>query len=291
MVLDSLPLPDEKEYELMIDCEYEGWILIAASITSLWLYCLPCWCAGLPYRGARRFANGVFTRLPLFYFLITVVVVSFMGGILVILPDWDVISYLQQLVTFLGWFFSHLVKFALSMAILLIFLLVYMSRDRILTLLGMEHVTFCRFSWRDCLSCWSMHRFRVIEVRIVKVDELPSQDLFTPNDVYVELHMGFNEVTRTRVHNNAGAGCLLGEVIQLNFDPDDPNDKLTIIVKNQEVVLATMIGQVEFNAQTIREIISIGEPQQFRLIPKGKVWVDIRYLEEHPGNTAGFNLW
>jgi len=92
--------------------------------------------------------------------------------------------------------------------------------------------------------------------------------------------MGFNEVMRTRVHNNAGAGCLLGEVMQLNFDPDDFNDKLTIIVKNQDVISATTIGQLEFDAQDLQEIISVGEEQQFRLHPKGKIVVDVQYMEE-----------
>jgi len=284
-------IPAEAEdVEVDIDREYEAWILLLGTVTCVWLFCLPCWCAGLPYRNARKFANFVQTRLPLFYTFITLVIVGLMGTILVVLPDWDAVSYLAALAKFLGWFASHVVRFAISALILVAFGLLYLSKDRIMSLLGMEHVTLCRFSWRDCLSCWSMNRFRVIEVRLVKVDDLPSKDMFNPNDVFVELHMGFNEPMRTRVHNNAGAGCLLGEVMQLNFDPTDSMEKLTLIVKNQELLSTSTIGQAEFNSETLREIISVDEAHQFRLHPKGKIWVDIKYLDEDgpPSNTFWF---
>ncbi|CAJ1373577.1 unnamed protein product [Effrenium voratum] len=91
-------------------------------------------------------------------------------------------------------------------------------KERIALMLGLDHKQIFNCKARDCMSCFTANRFKAIELLIWKVEDLPSADLFAANNVFVEVYLGYNETTRTRVHNNAGSDCIFKESVQLNFD-------------------------------------------------------------------------
>merc|ERR1719399_1313450 len=103
---------------------------------------------------------------------------------------------------------------------------------------------------------------------------------------------------RTRVHNNAGAACVLKETMQLNFDPDD-EEPLLLFVKNQKVMGASELGRLTLEASSgakneISDMIrdsksrarSRGIPewdennfQPKKLMPRGKIWLRVSAVD------------
>ena len=112
---------------------------------------------------------------------------------------------------------------------------------------------------------------RAVEIYLYKVEELTASNLVNPNDVFIEMSLGMNEKVRTRVHNSAGSSCILKECLQMNYDPNEEDDKLVVQVKNQDMLLASEIGRIEFGNRDINQIIGVNDVQQFRLQPQGKV--------------------
>merc|ERR1711924_269495 len=67
--------------------------------------------------------------------------------------------------------------------------------------------------------------------------------------------MGYNEACKTRVHNNVGADCIFRESMQLNFDDNDEESKMSIVVCNQDTMLSSTIAQRTFNNQEVRQLL------------------------------------
>mmetsp|Transcript_36626 Transcript_36626/g.82815 ORF Transcript_36626/g.82815 Transcript_36626/m.82815 type:complete len:297 (-) Transcript_36626:51-941(-) len=267
-----------------IDTEFQGWILLFASITCVWLFCLPCYCAGLQCSCARRFAVWVQQRLPNFYLFITLLNCSFMFLIITWLPDWTPLDYVQTLLKLAGWLAGHLLKFATSLVMIVAFAFAVAFKDRIALILGIDHKTLFKCKVRDCLYCWSTSRFQPIEMHLWKVEDLASADIFSANNIFIELFFGYNETMSTRVHNNAGSGCIFKETLQLNFDEDDEEETLFIFVRNQKVMGAQELARAEIPTSKLKKMIhatkdnllrwereSFGDP--ITLIPRGRLWM------------------
>jgi len=278
-------------YRLDVDIEIQGWILLFATITVVWLFLLPCYCAGLSWAPFRRLSAWIHRRLLHFYLVMCCVNSAIMVLVLNWLPDWTASDYVAHLAGCLSFALANMLRFSGSAAIIVAFCLAVAFKDRIALLLGLDHQSFFKCKVRDCLTCWTGARFQPIELWVWKVEDLPSADMFSANNVFVEFYLGFNEPVRTRVHKNAGSRCVVKQRMQLNFDEDDHEDTLTIFVRNQKVVGSSELGRAEVATDRLRNMVraqSAGqrldwEERHFacvNLIPRGSVWLAARPVQE-----------
>mmetsp|Transcript_81141 Transcript_81141/g.160844 ORF Transcript_81141/g.160844 Transcript_81141/m.160844 type:complete len:399 (+) Transcript_81141:51-1247(+) len=110
-------------------------------------------------------------------------------------------------------------------------------RKRILALLGFDHQVV-RLDLRDLCTCWAMSRFSVIELVLWRAEDLPPG--FSTRSLFVRVVCGANEPHHTRPRDNCRTRLDLRERLQLNYDPDDDTQRLSIIVKQQEIVGAAV---------------------------------------------------
>merc|ERR1719453_2065308 len=82
-------------FRLNISSEYQGWILIFATLSVFWVYCLPCYCAGLQFAAARRLAVSIQQRLPVYIFFATFTNVGMIFLVVTWLPDWTPKDYVK----------------------------------------------------------------------------------------------------------------------------------------------------------------------------------------------------
>jgi hypothetical protein len=278
-------------YRLDVDIEIQGWILLFATITAAWLFLLPCYCAGLSWAPFRRFSSWLHRRLWHFYLLMCCFNAAFMILVINWLPDWTAGSYAAHLASFASFILGNMLQFSGSIAVIIAFCVAVAFKDRIALLLGIDHISFLKCKLRDCLTCWTSARFQPIELFIWKVEDLPSADMFSANNVFVEFFLGFNEPMRTRVHKSAGSRCVVKQTMQLNFDEDDHEDMLTIFVRNQKVVGSAELGRAEITTGKLREWLRLnasGQPVEWDelhfesvpLIPRGTIWLSARPIVE-----------
>jgi len=275
------------DFQLNIHPEFQGWILCFATVTAVFFFCLPCYCAGLSFAPARRFAAWLSQRLPTFYFFISIFNFVFLVLVVQWLPDWTMMEYIAKVGKGLGGTLKHLIDCAYSIAIIAAFCIAVAFKDRIAQLLGFDHKTLFRFKVRDCLTCMGSSRFKPIELAVWKVEDLKSADPFLANNVFVEFFLGYNERITTRVHNNAGSSCALKEQLQLNFDEDDEEEILYIFVRNQKVMGTSDLARGEVPAGKLKSMVhkgarSYGEMMRWtdeffsepiQLIPRGTLWL------------------
>lgn len=281
------------KYRFDVDQEIQGWILMFATITAIWFFCLPCFCAGMSCVTCRRFAVWLQQRLPLFYSLACCINALFMFLVLTWLPDWSYQDYMVTALNGLAFLAKNLLNFLSSLVIIVAFVFVVCFKDRIALMLGLDHQAVFKCKLRDCMTCCSDARFRPIELSIWKVDDVTSSDILSANHVFVEVFLGYNESMSTRVHNNAGSGCAFKESLQLNFDEDDDEDTLYVFVRSQKVVGSSTLARAEITAEKLKAMVMrggianspvrwdssfFGEP--LNLIPRGKVWLRARAIED-----------
>jgi len=238
------------DFRLNIDQEYQGWILAFATLTAFWIYCLPCYCAGMQFTLARRYAAWIQQRLP--YFLAMATIIN--GGMLFLvctwLPDWAPKDYIKGMLSFVVFAMKNAVKFMTSIAFIAIFVFVVAFKDRLMKLAGIDHKTIFRFKLRDVFGGSS----RAIQLDILKVEDLPAASPFSANNVFIEVFMGYNEPMKTRVHNNAGSNCVMKETLQLNFDDSEEDEPLFLFVKNQKVVGTGNLCRLELKVEDVIDI-------------------------------------
>jgi len=289
------------DWRLDIDKEFQGWVLLFATITAIWLFCLPCYCAGLSPAPARRFAVWVSQRLPAFYLFMTIFNAAMLFLIVTWLPDWTPAEYALACAETLGATIKNLLSFATSIAMIVAFCIVVAFKDRIAQLFGLDHTMLFKCKVRDCLNCWGTARFRPVELSIWKVEDLASVDMFSANNVFVEVFLGYNEPMRTRVHNNAGSSCFLKESLQLNFDENDEEETLFIFVRNQKVMGTQELGRKEIPTDQLTDLLkdsvrkaaqvpgqrnmlltwSTNEFTEIKLMPRGSIWLRLSPIVDH----------
>jgi hypothetical protein len=234
----------------------------------------------------------VYTRLHIFFCVVTyinLVVLMFTIGVL---PDWTVNQFVEYMVLFVSWLLIHLEKLITSSAILFGFFLLVRFRERIALAAGMEHVTVFRWNWRDALGFGT--KKRPIEIFIWKVDGLHSSSgkVLKANDVFVECHMGHNEPMRTRVHNNAGSSAFIKESFQLNIDEASAGTLMTLLIKDQSLVTSSELARLMLSTreicgiedQTGKRRVAFTYSSEFfvalDLSPCGKIWLAIAPVED-----------
>ncbi|CAK0892515.1 unnamed protein product [Prorocentrum cordatum] len=139
-------------------------------------------------------------------------------------------------------------------ASIFIMLVLWKFKNRILAALGIEHAGSIVGDFRDWATCWSMWRFRPIEIYIWKVEGLPAANVHRRNDLFVETSLGYNVCMRTRVHKGAGHSCVIKESMQLNFDEFDAESRLKIAVKNQEILGSSELASVQLGAAQVHRL-------------------------------------
>lgn len=284
---------DILDYRLNVDVEYQGWILLFATMFAVYLFCLPCACAGSSSVPLRRLALKVQKHLPLFYITMACINGGFMYVLVAWLPDWTFSQYIDACMNFGIFLAAHMLKWATSLAIIIAAAFVFAFKDRFLLLMGLDHRTLFKCKMRDVMTCWSGDRFRAIELMIWKVEDLQSADMFNPNNVYIEVFFGYNESMKTRVHNNAGNACVLRESIQLNFDDVDDEEHMFVFVRNQKIVGGSELGRLELKGDQVAQIEREVKPfeggqvkwdkEYFvsrRLIPRGTIWFRVNPIDD-----------
>lgn len=288
------PVDKVMKLRLNIDVEFQGWVLLFATLTAVWVYCLPCYCSGLRYNSARKFASWMQMRLPCFFVAATFFNAGMMFLILTWLPDWSYADYVKAVLSLVVFFAKNALKFITSIVLIVAFCFVVAFKDRFLKMMGLDHKTLFRFKFRDLCGSPTV---RAIEVVIWKVEDLPSASVLGANNVFAEVHMGYNEPMKTRVHNNAGSSCIFKETLQLNFDPDEEEEPLFFFLKNQKVMGSSELARLELSPSKVAEIETDclknvgGSGGAFRyaeehfvmqkLIPRGQIWLRITPVDEN----------
>mmetsp|Transcript_69670 Transcript_69670/g.167228 ORF Transcript_69670/g.167228 Transcript_69670/m.167228 type:complete len:402 (-) Transcript_69670:98-1303(-) len=187
--------------------------------------------------------------------------------------------------------------------VVLMLMIAWKFKDRILTALGVDNPVHFIGDFRDWATCWSMRRFHPIELYVLKAENIPAAKLTSSNDLYVEVSLGYNLKTRTRVHSRAGHKCVFKERMQLNFDPYDTNGQMRISVMNQEVVFPSEIAHVQLGASKVAQFEEKGSQERpaaasaistsavwasdsfipIDLIPSGTIYIRVQSSEEGGG--------
>jgi len=120
----------------------------------------------------------------------------------------------------------------------------YSFRSRLQSLLGIEH-QLVRADWKDIVTCFSFSRFEVIELAVWKVEDLPPT-WGNSRTVYFRIVHGHNELMHMRPITISGdvTSFTQKDTVQLNYDPEDEQTKLSIILKKQEIISDTVATSI-----------------------------------------------
>merc|ERR1719446_599729 len=128
-------------------------------------------------------------------------------------------------------------KVLVQLAALAALVLLWVFRKKLGTILGFDQ-QIVKASLRDFLTGFSMKRFRAVEVSLWKAEGLPVG--FSSRTLFTRVTLGYNEAQHTRPIDNLRANYTVKERIQLNYDPEDDTQKLSIMIKMQEVIGASV---------------------------------------------------
>lgn len=279
-------------FRLDIQVQYQDWLLVGVTCFVLSAWFLPCCCGSMRNGCGRAFTHFIYTRLDRFFFTMFHLSLGTLAFTVLVLPDWTFNEYLVHLFLALCWVLEHIESLIQSGALMFIMFVLFKFRERIAKASGMDYVTFFRFGWRDIVGLPSKRR--PIEIFIWKVEGIDSSvgSLVRPNDLFIEAHMGYNEPMRTRVHNQAGSGCIIGESFQMNVDESSSTDLMTLFVKDQHLISSTEIARVNLG---VGEILAIEEKTGKQttdltydehcflavdLQPRGRMWIAIAPVDD-----------
>lgn len=81
---------DRWPFRLDIDTEYQDWILVATCVLVFGIWCTPCICGRLSNPCSRCFTSWVYTRLHVFFCIVSYLNLIILMLVIGILPDWTV---------------------------------------------------------------------------------------------------------------------------------------------------------------------------------------------------------
>jgi len=280
-------LPNGEIKKLHIHKEYQTWILIGTSFAMCGILCCPC-C--FPQKCCTPVLRFIRRRTCMWVFLAIVFDWVLLSYVCAMLPDWTVNEYLGVIGERIGWFLEHLEDLLLSVLVIIVATFVWVLRVQILKMLGIDHMTFVRCQASDfCWCFFSSRQLQAIEVSILKVEGLRAAVMLRPNDIFIELHLGFNEIMCTRVMYAAGEHAKIKQSLQLNFDEYDSGYELYVIAKHQDVFSSEEIGRAVLSTERIaRELqktehISWDDKDFFavEMEPQGTVWLRISEVADY----------
>jgi len=132
---------------------------------------------------------------------------------------------------------NQMEKILVQLGALAALILLWLFRKKIATILGFDQQVV-KASLRDILTGFSMKRFRAIEVSLWKADGLPVG--FSSKTIFTRVTLGINEAQHTRPHDNVRELYTIKDRVSMNYDPEDDTQKLTISLRMQEVIGASV---------------------------------------------------
>mmetsp|Transcript_31629 Transcript_31629/g.69296 ORF Transcript_31629/g.69296 Transcript_31629/m.69296 type:complete len:355 (+) Transcript_31629:34-1098(+) len=286
---------DKWPFRLDIDTQFQDWILVGMSVAVVMLWMLPVLAGQCrDVRLCSSFQKWTHMHSQTWMCLITLLNLVVIFNTVNVLPDWTMDSYIRYCFRFFWWWVEHLPKFLISFAILLVLYILWMFKDRVVTALGIDYLTFVRFpSFTDILTLKpirSKYSTVPVELLIWKVDEVQAASWVGVNSVFVEAHLGLNQPVSTRIYHNLGNKGELKATLQLNLDLTE-KAQLWIIVKaaafpaSQEIARLEKPIEVEelkhrLKESTDAENFEWNEGHFFAqtLEPSGQIWVRLSRL-------------
>jgi hypothetical protein len=283
VVFDKWPL------RLDIPVEYQDWILVGVTAVLVALWCMPCLCGRMRNKSSRSFASYLYTRLDSFFWCITYFNLIVLMCTIGILPDWTVNEYCEYFLKFITWVLLRLKKTIVSATILFGFALVVKFQHKIRMAAGLEHMTVVHLNWKEMFgpNFFFNLKKRPVELYLWKVEDLQATKIYKAHDLFIECHLGDNEPMRTRVHNNAGTGCIVKESFQINMNESETGTLMTLLVKDQSMVGSTEIARLNMSTREIcgvedatgkrRNVFSYTDDNfvELSMLPRGKIWIAI----------------
>jgi hypothetical protein len=135
---------------------------------------------------------------------------------------------------------DQLEKVLMQLGALAALVLFYAFRKKIAQILGFDQ-QMVRADLRDILTGFSMKRFKAIEVSLWHADGIPCG--FTSQTLFCRVVLGFNEPGHTRPHDGIKSHFPIRERLQMNYDPEDETQKMSITIKRQEII-GTSVNQM-----------------------------------------------
>lgn len=172
------------------------------------------------------------------------------------MPDWEWSDYTKIVGGVLKEVATHAMDYIVSLAYIFVAVFLFLVREQIFLLLNIKSTKLVKCRVRDIghLCCGMKDPCRPIELCFWKAEDLKSATPFAANNVFVEVQYGYNEIMKTRVHNNAGSSCEVKETIQINFDDTDDEETLLIFVKTQSMTGAKELGRLELKIEDVLKI-------------------------------------
>lgn len=223
--LDSLP--EEKREKMVQKMEVLVVFLLAFMIWALPLV--------LINRGlcCRCFQRCLSRHVSCYFCFGVVFVLSAVSYMVAKEPDVNANDLFFEFVNLLELLSDKLEAVLMQVSLVLGLLLAWMMRKKILSLLGYDQQVV-RADLKDVLTFFQMSRFSTIEVTLWKVEDLPAG--FSSRTLFVRMLLGFNEPQHSRPHDGCTTSMVLREKFQLNYDPEDNTQQLSIVIKQQELV-------------------------------------------------------
>jgi len=206
--------------------------IVGVFVVAAMIWMLPMFCINRRFccRCFKRWMSRRMTSYFLLGFVLNFVLIS---CAISESPNVTANELFFRVVTAVGAFTESFEKVLFQFAILAGAIVALVLRKRIFMLLGYEQQIF-KADLKDILTCFSMSRFYVVEVAVFRIEGLPAS--FTSRTLFLRLILGYNEPQHTRPHEGCRSSYSVKERLQLNFDPEDDTQKMSIIVKEQEVV-------------------------------------------------------
>lgn len=233
---------------LATDIAVEQAEILAIFLVAGLLWILPWFCANcLGTSGCRCLQNFISRRLGCYFFVGLIANMVLISVVLTETPHISANDVFFASVRMVVTFCDSLEQVLIRVLVLSGVAVGYAFRKQVVALLGYDQMLI-RADLRDILTCFVMNRFRTIEVSIWKVQGLlpasitPLSPLGT-RSLFTRVLCGYNEPQHSRPHDNCTNSLVLRERFMLNYDPEDETQKMSVIVKQQEVVGAA-VGQL-----------------------------------------------
>lgn len=210
--------------------------LVAVFCAALIIWMLPTLCINKKLC-SQCFRKWISRRLGCYFFLGLILNVTAISIVIARAPHIEANALFFTGVKLVEKVIDKMQKVLVQFAGLGVLVMLYVFRKKIATILGLDQMVV-KADLRDILTGFSMKRFKAIEVSIWNAEGLSCG--FSSRTLYARVTLGYNEPAHTRPHDNVRDSLMVRERIQLNYDEQDESQKLSIMLKQQEVIGASV---------------------------------------------------
>lgn len=213
--------------------------VLAIFLVAMFIWALPLYCINSSFC-CRSFQRWISRRIRCYFVIGLVANLTMLSYMMASLPDVSTNDIFFEGVHVLELLCDKMEEVLTQLSIVAGVVVALTFRKKLVALLGFDQ-QLIRADLKDILTCFTMSRFRVIEVSLWKVEGLPAG--FSTRSLYARVVLGYNEAQHTRPHDGCTTALMPRERLQLNYDPEDDSQKLSVVIKQQEVVGAA-VGQL-----------------------------------------------